>query len=1086
MINKIIISVLVICSTLNSLNLYSQEWQDQQVNSRNRLNARSTSYPYTDINSARDGDREKAEIKSLDGVWKFKFLETTQSVPEDFYKTSYDNSNWDNIDVPSCWEMKGYGYPIYTNSVYPFPSKPPYITCDNPTGCYTRTFTIPTDWNGKRIIIRFGGVYSGYYLWINGEKVGYAEDSCLPSEFDITEYLVDGENKLAVQVMKWVDGSYMEDADHWRMAGIHREVLLMATPKVSIYDFGVRTKLNIADNRARLMIRPEIDNVNNSDVKGWMLSAQLYDDKNEEIFPHPIEIEAKDILNEPYPQRDNVYYGMMQGDVINPKLWNAETPNLYTVTLTLTDGDGKVVDVRSTKVGFRDVKIEDDQLWVNGESIKLYGVNRHDHSDTGGKTVTRDEMEADVRLMKQYNFNSVRTSHYPNDPYFYELCDKYGLYVLDEANIETHHDRGYLSNRPEWNNAYMERGMRMAINNRNHPSIIIWSLGNESGCGPNHASMGSWLKDYDPTRPIHYEGAQGQPEHPLYVPISRTLASVVTSEIVKEEPKEEVVSRCDGYLNPDDPAYVDMLSRMYPLLSTLEKMALDTIINRPVIMCEYAHSMGNSTGGLKDYWDIIRKHKRLIGGHIWDWIDQGIRATDKTTGKVYWQYGGDLEPEGVHNDNNFCINGVIGADRHIKPATIECKHVFQPIEFSFEQPNIATILNRNFFLPSDEYSYHWQLRDESKVLQEGVITFDNCKPNESTNVAIPIKSFKTKPGAEYWISFSAREKKDKVYADAGFEVAWDQFLYKNCPKDNKAREIKDNLTTEKLGDDKIVVSGRDFSITIDNGYISSYIKNNKPIITSTLRPNFWRAKTDNDWRGWKTSSLLGFWEDAAENMTTESIDVSQDAKSVLITTTVNIKDKAQLVLTYKISGGGIVDVDYHLTKESDVPELLRVGMQCELTNDLGDITYYGLGPWENYSDRNSGSMMGVYKSSIEDMMFDYIVPQENGNRTDVRWIALSDKHRGVQIIGSDPLSVSVWNCTEDALKKADHINEIERLQSSNTLNIDHLQAGLGGTDSWSLKARPSDAFRLMDNDYKYSFKIIPTRSRDDLVDNGRK
>ncbi len=1072
---KIIICALAIISIMCPTHLHSQEWQDQQVNSRNRLNARATSYPYTSLAAARTTDRTLAEVKSLDGVWRFKFAQSVESAPEGFFERDYDTSSWDSIEVTSCWEMKGYGYPIYTNSVYPFPSKPPYITCDNPTGCYTRTFDIPTEWRDKRVIIRFGGVYSGYYLWVNGAKVGYAEDSALPSEFDITEYLVEGENSLSVQVLKWVDGSYMEDADHWRMAGIYREVLLMATPNLSIYDFGVRTKLDLGNNRARLMIRPELKNLNDTDAEGWMVRAQLYDDSNEAVFPHPIEVKASDLLNEPYPQRDNVYFGAMQGDIIEPKLWSAESPNLYTLTLALSDKDGEAIDIRSTKVGFRDVKIEDEQLWVNGKSIKLYGVNRHDHSDTGGKSVTREEMEEDVRLMKRHNFNSVRASHYPNDPYFYDLCDRYGLYVMDEANVETHHDRGYLSNRPEWNNTYMERGMRMAINNRNHPSIIIWSLGNESGCGPNHASMAGWLKDYDPTRPIHYEGAQGDPEHPLYIPISRQLASIVTSEIVEREPTEAVARRCDGYTNPDDPAYVDMLSRMYPLVSTLEKMALDTIIDRPVIMCEYAHSMGNSTGGLKDYWDLIRRHKRLIGGHIWDWIDQGIRAVDTTTGEVYWKYGGDFEPEGMHNDSNFCINGVVGADRHIKPATIECKHIFQPIEFSFAQPNVVTILNRNFFLPSDEYSYHWQLRNESEVLQQGELNFESCQPNERASATIPIKRFKGATGAEYWIRFSARERRDKLYADAGEEVAWDQFLYRAMPKASITKDIKGELKVEQTDKDNISISGDDFSVTLTNGYISSYTHRNRPIITAPLRPHFWRAETDNDWRGWKTPSLLGFWEDAAERATTESLSVSTDSNCVTILSTLNIKDRAQVVLRYTITGDGVVDVDFHLTKEEDVPELLRVGMQCEVTNELDRVAYYGRGPWENYSDRNSGQMVGLYETNVEGMMFDYVVPQECGNRTDVRWIALSNRERGVKIIGAEPLSVSVWNCTERALREAKHINQIERLPHSNTLNIDLHQAGVGGTDTWSLKARPSDPYRLLDSEYRFSFKIVATR-----------
>ncbi|MFI3333458.1 MAG: glycoside hydrolase family 2 TIM barrel-domain containing protein [Rikenellaceae bacterium] len=1064
----------------------AQEWQNQNVNQVNRLNARATSYPFDSLDKALSGDRDLAEISSLNGVWKFHYSDDEAESPSNFYEQSYDSSQWDNIEVPSCWEMKGYGYPNYSNSTYPFPNNPPFISRNNPTGCYLKDFTLPAEWDGKRIIIRFGGVYSGFYLWVNGQEVGYAEDSCLPSEFDITDFVHQGENSVAVKALKWSDGSYMEDADHWRMAGIHREVLIMATPKVSLYDFGVRTQIDIQNNRARLMIRPEIVNLDNSNVDGWKLSAQLYDDKKNEVFISPIEILAKQILTEPYPQRDNVYFGMMQGDVVSPKLWSAEQPNLYTLVMTLTNTQGDIVDIRSTQVGFRDVRIEDEQLLINGKSIKLYGVNRHDHSDTGGKTVTREEMEADVRLMKQYNFNAVRCSHYPNDPYFYELCDKYGIYVMDEANLETHHAKGYLANRPEWVGAYLERATRMVQNNRNHPSIIIWSLGNESGCGANHAAMSGWIKDFDPTRPIHYEGAQGDPQHPLYIPVSRKLASIVTSEIVTEEPEKAPESRCDGYANPDDPAYVDMLSRMYPLVSSLEKLALDPIINRPVVMCEYAHSMGNSTGGLYEYWELIHKHKRLIGGYIWDWIDQGLREVDPNTGEVYWNYGGDYEPEGVHHDSNFCINGVIGPDRHIKPAMYECKYVFQPIEFSFKQPNTLTILNRNVFTSSDNYIYHWELRSEDRVLQSGEVEFEGCAPGESTSAVLPIKEFKMLPEAEYWLRVTAHEKSKKLYAEAGFEVAWDQFAYNTPKRVTTEGSTKGPITLLKEDDSTYIIEGKDFNIEIEDGYISRYSQGGTEVISAPLKPNLWRAETDNDWRGWKAGAVMGFWRDAHSVASSEVVSIEEATGRVSITTKVSITDRAQIDLHYNIWADGSIEVSYTLTKDSDLPELMRIGLQCEINNQLANITYYGLGDWENYTDRSRSAMMGVYSSTVEDMCFDYVVPQENGNRCGVRWIALLGKSRGVQIVAQDELAVSVWNTSQESLAEAKHTNEIVELPHSYTLNIDKEQAGVGGTDSWSIKARPMEQYRLLDNSYNYSFKILPVSTKSNLVERGRR
>ncbi|MFI3286460.1 MAG: glycoside hydrolase family 2 TIM barrel-domain containing protein [Rikenellaceae bacterium] len=1077
-------ATLLTLSLMSLLHLGAQEWQNQAVNQLNRLNSRATTYPYTSFEEALEGDRNQAEILSLNGVWRFHFVEDVKDVPTEFYSTAFDSSSWDSIEVPSCWEMKGYGYPNYTNSTYPFPDNPPFISRDNPTGCYLREFSIPASWSHKRVIIRFGGVYSGFYVWVNGKQVGYAEDSCLPSEFDITDYLVEGENRLSVQAMKWSDGSYLEDADHWRMAGIHREVLLMATPKVSLYDFGVRTKVDLEKSSALLMIRPEIDNRDELNIGGWKLEAQLYDANDDPVFLSPIEILASQIINEPYPQRDNVYFGMMQGKISNPRLWSAEDPYLYTLVMTLLDAEGKAVDIRSTNIGVRDVKIADEQLWVNGKSIKLYGVNRHDHSDVGGKTVTREEMEADVRLMKQYNFNAVRTSHYPNDPYFYELCDRYGLYVMDEANLETHHAKGYLANRPEWIASYMERATRMVLNNRNHTSIIIWSLGNESGCGPNHAAMACWIKDYDPTRPVHYEGAQGQPEHPLYRPVSRRLASVVTSEIVTEEIEEEPESRCDGYSNPDDPEYVDMLSRMYPLISSLEKLATDDIINRPVVMCEYAHSMGNSTGGLYEYWELIRKHKRLIGGYIWDWIDQGLREVDPITGQVYWNYGGDYEPEGEHNDGSFCINGVVGSDRHIKPAIEECKYVFQSIEFSFVKPNEVSILNRNFFVSSDEYNYHWQLCDESEVLQSGEIQFDVCAPGERATTQLPIKEFKMESGAEYWVRLSACEKSAKAHADAGFEVAYDQFSY-NTPERESAKSTSKGKLEITQTESKVTLGGRTFQLEIEDGLICSYTQNGVELITSPLKPNFWRADTDNDWRGWKADKLMKFWKEADKNMISRTIKVEQHGAEAVVTAEVDIASKATVDLTYTVSADGTIEVYYSLTKESDIPELMRVGMQCEVSDKLAAVTYYGRGPWENYIDRKRSATLGVYSSTVEEMGFDYVVPQENGNRCDVRWFAMHGAKSGIQIIGKEPLAMSVWNSTQQAIYKAQHINEVEQLENSFTLNIDMIQAGVGGTDSWSIKARPMEKHRLLDDSYSYSFKIVPSSSQIGVVKRGR-
>ena len=1055
----------------------SAEWENHSINAVDRLYARATSYSYRDSETALTCNREKAQMILLNGTWKFNYADDYKQAPKGFESVGFNTSSWDNIDVPSCWEMKGYGYPIYTNSTYPFPSNYPFIDRTNPVGSYVREFSVPENWKGDRIILHFGGVYSAYYVWVNGQKVGYAEDSCLPSEFDITAFVKEGNNKLAVQVLKWSDGSYMEDADHWRMAGIHREVYLMAIPQTSIYDFGIRTKIDHKKNTALLQVRPEIFNNLGEDVKGWNLDVQLFDAKGNNVFAKPISMSAKDIIKEPYPQRDNVFFGMMQGLVVKPTLWNAEQPYLYTVVLSLKDEKGKVVDARSAKVGFRDIKVVDEALLINGVPVKLYGVNRHDHSETGGKTCTREEMEMDIRLMKQFNFNSVRASHYPNDPYIYELCDAYGLYVIDEANLETHHDKGYLANRPDWANSYMERGVRMVVRDRNHPSIIMWSLGNESGCGPNHAAMSGWIKDFDPTRLIHYEGAQGIPEHPLYHPVGRKQASIVTSEIVDFE--EDLKPLTGGYKfgNPDDPAYVDVISRMYPLFDELEALAVDTLMKRPILMCEYAHSMGNSTGGMKEYWDLIRKHRSLLGGHIWDWIDQGLRNKDEK-GNVYWNYGGDFE-KGEHNDQNFCINGVIAADRTVKPCTWECKYVCQPIAFEAVDlaQNKISILNRNFFQSTDVYSYHWLLIKDGKTIQSGEFTVPSTAAGEKSTVTLNIKKLSSKATGDYWLRLEARELHDLPYADAGFESSFEQFLYYS--KEAKAAEPKLKKSLSMNADDKnnITINGKGFSVSIKDGLIASYTCNGQQLITSALKPNFWRAETDNDWRGWKTEKALGFWKTAADALKTKDIDVANDEnKSVKVSVLKTIDNKVELKLYYTILSNGQIDVDYSITKDDSTPEMLRVGLQGQISGKLSNVEYYGRGPWDNYSDRKSSAVVNIYKTTVDKMSYNYVQPQETGNRSDVRWMKLTETpKKGLKVVGKQVLSMSVWNTTQASLAKATHLNEVEILKDAYTLNIDLIQAGVGGTDSWSIKARPAETDRLLKTAYNYSFTLSPVK-----------
>ncbi|MHC4425150.1 MAG: glycoside hydrolase family 2 TIM barrel-domain containing protein, partial [Planctomycetota bacterium] len=615
------------------------DWENPQVIGRNKEPGHCTLVPYPNTRTALQCKREASKFyKSLNGRWRFNWVSKPSDRPLDFYKPRYDVSKWAEIPVPSNWQMHGYGRPIYLNMRYPFTVNPPYIPHDyNPVGSYRTEFRIARAWKDRQVFLHFDGIKSASYIWVNGRKVGYSQDSMLPAEFNITKYVKPGKNTLAVEVYRWSDSSYLEDQDMWRLSGIYRNVYLFSTPQIHIRDFAIRTDLNDSYTDATLMVRPRITNYTARDLKGWTVEAQLYDAEKKPILSEALSRDVTSIIGEKYPQRGNVPFGLLQATIKNPRKWSAETPYLYTLLVTLKDSAGKVVEIESCRVGFREVEIKEGQLFVNGKSIKLFGVNRHEHDPDHGRAIPVSRMIQDIKLLKTHNLNAVRTSHYPDDPTWYDLCDEYGIYLIDEANLETHGVGGYFSNVPAWNSAFMERAIRLVERDKNHPSVIIWSLGNESGCGPNHSAMAEWMHYYDPTRPVHYEGAAAKPH---------------------------------------DPDYVDMISRMYARIPEIIRLATDPDDNRPMVLCEYAHAMGNSVGNLKEYWDAIRSHKRLIGGFIWDWADQGLRKTDEA-GKEFWAYGGDYGDN--PNDGNFCCNGLVQPDRRPNPSLYEVKKVYQRI-----------------------------------------------------------------------------------------------------------------------------------------------------------------------------------------------------------------------------------------------------------------------------------------------------------------------------------------------------------------------------------------------------------------------
>ncbi len=1018
----------------------NNDWENPEVVGINKEPGHCTLIPYLSLASALKSDREASPFyKSLNGNWKFHWVDKPAERPVNFYQPQYNVDNWADMPVPANWQMHGYGIPIYTNQTYPFDVNPPYIPHDyNPVGSYRRSFNVPEQWNNRQVFLHFDGVKSAFYVWVNGEKVGYSQDSMTPAEFNITEYLELGENILAVEVYRWSDGSYLEDQDMWRLSGIYRDVYLFSTPQVHIRDFAVRTDLDEDYKDATLMIRPKIVDYGNRNLEEWTIEAQLYDSVEAPVFMKPLSRSVSSIVNEEYPQRDNVRFGLLEAKVTNPKKWTAETPNLYTLLLTLKNKAGQVVEIESCRVGFREVEIESGRLLINGESIKLFGVNRHEHDPDFGRAVPYRRMLQDIRLLKQNNINAVRTSHYPDSPVWYELCDQYGIYLIDEANLETHGVGGYFANEPTWSTAFVERAIRMVERDKNHPSVIFWSLGNESGCGPNHAAMAAWIRDYDPTRPIHYEGAQG---------------------------------------TPWDPYYVDMISRMYALIPEIIRLATDPVDDRPMVLCEYAHAMGNSVGNLKEYWDAIRSHERLIGGFIWDWVDQGLRKRT-ADGKEFWAYGGDYGDN--PNDGNFCCNGIVQPDRRPNPSLYEVKKVYQRIHLLALDLMAGRfrVMNEYDFLPLDIAEINWQLSADGKVIEKGSLPRMSLAPGAQADFQIPYEKPDLQPGSEYWLKVVFSLAEDTLWAQKGHVLAWDQF---QIPYDVPAAEVVDSGKMPSLSFTQtaqtIVVKGESFEATFGkkSGSLESFTYGGKELVVSPLVPNFWRVPIDND-VGNDMPTRHGVWREAGPNRTVKSVEVEQLKDQVIRVTaesTIPAGTNSMFKTVYMVYGSGDIQVDATFNSDSkNLPELPRFGMQMAIPSSYNNLTWLGRGPQESYWDRKTGAAFGLYSGPVVENVHPYVRPQENGNKSDVRWMALTDSEGlGIIAIGMPTIDFSAWPYTMKELEQATHIHELPQQSDIITVNIDYKQMGVGGDNSWRALTHPE--YMLPAGPYSYSFRLSP-------------
>jgi beta-galactosidase len=995
------------------------EWEKPSIVEIGKEPPRSFFIPY-----ANTTETNSSLVQSLNGQWKFHYVDKPADRPVDFYTTAFNDAAWKNISVPSNWELQGFGIPIYTNITYPFPKNPPFIDHSyNPVGSYRKTFTVSDTWKNHEVLLHFASVSGCMYVWVNGKQVGMSKVSKSPAEFNITRYLQPGENTLAVQVFRWHDGSYLEDQDFWRISGIERDVLLIARPAAHLQDYRLNASLDNTYKTGTLSIATT---VNSKTVEMGNVQFMLYDAEGKKIL---------DILSKSKNVNTNAV-------VKNVQAWSAEKPYLYRYELTVFSQSGPVSEVVKGKIGFRKVEIANGNLLVNGKRILVKGVNRHEHDERLGHVPTKELMIKDIQLMKQFNINTVRTSHYPNDPLWYELCNEYGLYVIDEANIESHgmgatgqgwFDIGWhIAYRPEWEAAHWERIKRMYERDKNVTSVILWSMGNECGNGKVFKDAYKWLKQTDPSRPIMFEQA-GEEEN------------------------------------------TDIVAPMYPFIENMKKYGLDIAKKRPYIMCEYSHAMGNSNGNFKEYWDIIRESKNMQGGCIWDWVDQGILTKDET-GRTYWGYGGDFGSQHFTNDENFCANGLVNASREPHPGLYEVKKVYQNILFKAVDAAKGrfSAFNEYNFTSLDAFNYKAVVYKNGQLVKQYPFTL-NAKPGQTQNFTINYGTLNTAPGEEYTIQLYAYTKNESKAVAANHETATEQFIITNYF--TKATEaVTSKLSVDQKGDDLLFTAGQiRGSFNLISGNWNYYTSNHQWIFTQLPQPYFWRAPTDNDF-GSNMPNTLGVWRNAHHNKKTVKTQlIHQSADSLVLQVNYLLTDiQSAYSIQYKVDGNGDVTVRTTISIQKELPELPRFGMRMMLVNGFSQLNYYGRGPVENYSDRKTASFIGTYSSSVTDQFTHYIRPQENGYKTDTRWVELTNGELVVRIDAvEEPICFSaLHNTTEDldpgVTKKQQHVSDITPRKLT-VLHIDHAQRGVGGDNSWG--ALPHDEYRLLKKQYSYSYKI---------------
>ena len=1008
------------------------EWQDPNVNAINRAAMHTNYFAYESEQAALKGCRLASDnYMTLNGTWKFNWVQNADQRPTDFYKVDFNDKGWDNIQVPGVWELNGYGDPIYVNVGYPWRSQyknnPPYVpTVNNHVGTYRKEIELPADWKGRQIMAHFGSVTSNMYLWVNGKFVGYSEDSKLEAEFDLTKYLRPGKNIIAFQVFRWCDGTYLEDQDFFRYSGVGRDCYLYTRTANHIEDIRITPDLDAQYKDGTLQIDIQMKGKGTVDLK-------LLDKEGKEVTTAQVKGSGKQTASM---------------TVSNPAKWTAETPNLYTLVANLQE-NGKIIESIPVKVGFRKIELKNGQILVNGQAVLFKGADRHEMDPDKGYVVSRERMIQDIKRMKELNINAVRTCHYPDNNLWYDLCDEYGIYVVAEANIESH-GMGYgdetLAKNPLFAKAHLERNQRNVQRGYNHPSIIFWSLGNEAGFGPNFEACYKWIKAEDKTRAVQYEQAG-------------------TNE------------------------YTDIFCPMYYSYESCENYSKGNI-DKPLIQCEYAHAMGNSQGGFKEYWDLVRKYPKYQGGFIWDFVDQSARWYTKD-GKEFYGYGGDFNRYDA-SDNNFQNNGLISPDRVPNPHAHEVGYIYQniwvkPVDL---QKGEISIYNENFFRDLSDFYAEWQLLANGEVLQSGIINDLKAGPQQTVNQKLNYTLDNICPCKEVLLNVAFKLKNTETLLPAGFAVAQQQLSvreYKAPENLLTEKKIAHDYTPAPVVEDNdsyyLIVKGENFHIDFErrSGYLSLYDVNGLSILDegAQLTPNFWRAPTDNDMGAGLQKKYLA-WKNPEIKLT--SLEHATENGLVVVTAKYDMPTvSAKLTLTYRINKEGAIEVTQSMTtdKNAKVSNMFRFGMRAALNKNLSNIQYYGRGPIENYSDRNNSTNIGKYAQTVDEQFYSYIRPQETGTKTDIRWWNQTNKGgNGIQLVGKTPFSASALHYTmeslDDGLEKDQRHSELVPQTDCVNFCIDKVQMGLGCVNSWG--ALPLDKYMVPYQDYEFTFVIKPIQN----------